>query len=171
MKLMSITKKKVVALGLAGGLAVGMSGVAAAFFTAGGSGSGNAVVTNPVPFTVSQKTTSTNFLTPGTIQVVWLNVHNNSTGNEHYKITHTDITIAKTGTDIVTATSNSKITGCKAAWFVIDSTPVAATGELVGGGTKTFDFLVQMTNGTTSTHGTTQNACENAFPKILVTFT
>lgn len=69
MKFMHLTKKKIVAAGLAFGVAAGMGGVAFAYLSATGSGTGSATVTGPqdVQFNV----TTTSFTLTATTKVAY----------------------------------------------------------------------------------------------------
>jgi hypothetical protein len=83
MKFMQFTKKKAVAVGLAFGLAAGAGGIAAAYFTAGGSGTGSAKVGSPQTFSVTQTGTPTTLL-PGGHTTYTFKVTNPATFSQHF---------------------------------------------------------------------------------------
>lgn len=183
MKLMSFTKKKAVAFGLAFGVAAGAGGVAAAFFAASGTGSGSATVATATPFTVTQTTSGTaSQLGPtGTVSVKFT-ITNTAPYAEHYAITSTDAhivastasghttTIAGSTTSNGTkVTTSTYVTGCKTAWF----TPITAapkTGKLGKNGTTTDTVTDTVTVHMTTTGSTTQAVCSSHTPWVNLSF-
>ena len=100
-------KKKVVAIGLVGGLAIGAGGIAAAFLTATGSGTGTATVASAVSVTMTGHIAS---------------LHITQFRHVHLLITNPDSTVAL-GRVSVTVTRPA---GCPTGSFVVTpaSTPL-----------------------------------------------
>jgi hypothetical protein len=161
-------KKKYAASALAAGLVMGGAGIAAAYFSATGSGTGKTSVGGAVPFKVTQNTL-TGMLYPGTHQAVSFNVHNTGTGIQHYTITASDMTAAMNATGtIITANTGKAVPGCKASWFTVAPASAVQAGTLTPGQSTTLNALVAMNNGTGT--GSTQNACQTSFPQLNVAF-
>ncbi len=188
-------KKKVVVGALAAGLVMGAGGIAAAYFTAGGSGSASATVGNSVPLSVTQTTVyyldatsngstdGVNALYPtGTAQPVF-KIRNLSHAPEQATWSLSDFSIVTSGSTIAaTKTGTNPVTGCKAAWFNLSpngtSTGSATLQAGAPGDTPTpsgstsaiASVDLNMTNGTTATNGTNQNACEGHTPIVTLSF-
>lgn len=169
--------KKYVAGAAAAGLAMGAGGFAAAYFTATGTGTGHASVGHATPFTLTQKPL-TGDLYPGTFQTVDFTINNAGQGIQHWAINTTQVTVATTDGNIITAnqvaaatgtTVGKGVAGCKASWFS-PSVPASLGGNLGPGGHSTFSVTVSMTNGTTGTNGTNQDPCETTSPLLTVAF-
>lgn len=157
MKVMNFTKKKVVALGLAGGLAAGFGGIAAAYFTAG-NGTGHAQVANVA---MVHFTGSTGLITPtgtGTNATMTFTVTNPN--GQSVKITSATATVQKNATGFVlnAKKSNAAATNCYARWF--SATPTHTSGTIAAGGHYTTTVTVHMT-----TNGP-QTACEGVAPLV-----
>lgn len=156
--------KKLIAIGAAAGIAMGAAGIAAAYFSATGTGTGKAAVGTATPFTVTFKA-PTGTLYPNQSQTLHYTVKNNGGGTQHYTITTADYTITHNVGGTVTGTPIGKI--CKAAWFTVSTG--AHAGTLVKGQTVTLTVKLTMSNGTGS--GSTQDGCEGVHPKITLSFT
>jgi hypothetical protein len=101
--------KKVAAIGLAAGLALGVAGAAFAYFTTSGSGTGTGTVGNASGLVLHQASItysnagSDNALLPGTSATVTFTVDNNSSGNQQLgTVSLASWTSNKTGCDSVT---------------------------------------------------------------------
>lgn len=160
-------KKKYVAGALAAGLVMGAGGIAAAYFSATGSGSGAASVGHATPFSVTEAS-ATGELYPGQHETLSFNIRNTGKGIQHYSIDASQVALAKTGTDIITAKTGAKITGCKVSWFTTSIVGGTQAGTLTPGHTAGFTVTVAMNNGTGS--GATQDACQTAHPSVTVAF-
>ncbi len=114
--------RKVTATVLVVGLVLGGGGVALAYFTSGGTGTGSATVgsTGPTDFAVTQSG-PTGTMYPGAAAVPFtVRAQNTGTGDEHVD----DITIAVASdpeTGYALDTSGDPIDGCQASWFDVDS--------------------------------------------------
>lgn len=91
MSLRSFTKKKAVAIGLAFGLAAGAGGIAAAYFTASGSGTGSATVGSPQTLKVTQIGTPGTLYPGGTVTYTFT-VTNPAAFSQHFKTATAAIT-------------------------------------------------------------------------------
>lgn len=151
-------KKKCVAVGLATGLVVGAGGIAAAYFTAPGSGSASAAVGTPMPFHVAQfSVTGTMYPGSGATYVTFT-VTNTGTGNEH--ASNTFASVVSKGGDITS--HGNTVARCLASWFHATASPLTAT--LLPG-----TFVHDLVRVTMSTSGTTQGACRTTFPRVVLT--
>lgn len=136
MKFMHFTKKKVVAVGLAFGLAAGAGGIAAAYFTASGSGTGSASVGSPQTLSVTQTGTPTT-LYPGGSTTYTFKVTNPASFSQHFSGASATIT-------------GSPPAGCH---FTL-GTPSPTSGTLAGGTSTTVTVTLSMaTTGTQNTCG------------------
>jgi hypothetical protein len=155
--------KKVAAIGLAAGLALGIGGAAFAYFTNnGGSGTGTGSVGTSTTWLVNNPTTSDAALLPGTgSQTFAFTVKNNGTGNQ--------------GLTSVTATVAPHNSGCDASWYSvkIDSgTPSATTAtetfspvvDLAPTVSQPVTVVVTLPDLTT----TDQSACEGDTPTVTL---
>ena len=125
-------KKKLIAGALAAGLVMGAGGIAAAYFTATGTGNGSGSVGHPTTWAVSVANTTSGTLTPGgPSETINFTVTNPSTGNQY--LTKVTVTI---GTFSSQSTTN--LPACTAATFTL-------TG--LGVGPVTFLVKTDMTSG------------------------
>lgn len=178
--------KKVMVLAAAGGLAMGAAGIAAAYFTSQGTGTGSATVAGaPANFTVVVGAPSYSSLT-NALQPTALITGNRSYATYTYKVTNTSDATVHLGTVTLTVTSGvtggSVATGtaCQNTWFAITtSTATSGTGsdsvvvtpdttlkpDSDGTPTDQFSssFTLQLVN-----NGTNQDGCESAHPTVKV---
>ena len=159
-------KKKYVAGALAVGLIMGAGGIAAAYFTATATGTGNVRVGAATPFTVTQNTPLPGALYPGQHVTTSFNINNTGGGIQHYAVTvAVDHTATTTVITAFQSASRAVVPGCKARWFTTAIT-TGSSGTLNPGASATLGVKVTMTNGTAA--GSTQNACQTTFPKLTV---
>ena len=162
-------KKKYVAGALAAGLIMGAAGIAAAYFTATGTGTGKVSVGSATPFTVTQNGVPAGKLYPDQSVTTAFIITNTGGGIEHYTITSTDVVAAMNANGtVITATTGNAVPGCKASWFTTTILSGGGPHTLNPGASTTLSLKVNMTNGTGS--GSTQNACQTTFPKLDVAF-
>jgi hypothetical protein len=152
------TKKRVIATAIAIG-ALALAGGAFAYFTASGSGTGQATVGSSTPWTVTfGTTTGTMYPGAGTATLPYT-VTNASTG--HQKLATTTASVNADTNGYVTSHGTS-VTGCQAAWFTAANTaPTAA--DLASGAQATGSVAVTMTDAAVS-----QNACQGVTPDVTV---
>ncbi len=155
-------KKKVAAVGIAAVMAVGGGGIAFAYFTSGGSGTGSAQVgTGPDDAFSFTSTGPATPLTPGADSQPF-DVSVTNTSDQAAFVGLVSMSIATfPGGDAATA-DGSDIPGCLASWFTVD--PTLDVGTTVGAGdTVTASGLgideptISMTESNTD-----QNPCEDA---------
>ena len=91
-------KRKYVAGALAAGLIMGAGGIAAAYFTATGTGTGKVSVGAATPFSVTQNLPLSGKLYPGQSVTTSFKITNVGTGIQHYTVTSTDVTASRKST-------------------------------------------------------------------------
>jgi len=149
--------KKVMAIGAAAGITLGAAGIAAAYFTTTGTGTGHATVGSATAFTVTSGTYLGTLYPGTTTATVKFTIKN--VGKGHQEVTKATPSVATKTTDIVTNTSGTKVTGCLAGWFAVSDG--LASANLAPNGTTTDTVTVTM-----HTTSVTQNKCEGAVPRI-----
>ena len=161
-------KKRYVAGALAAGLIMGAAGIAAAYFSATGTGTGKVNVGTATPFTVTQNGVPGGKLYPGQSVTTAFTITNTGGGIQHYTVSSGDVVAAMNGTGtIITATTGKAVPGCKAVWFNTSITS-GNSNTLNPGASATLGVTVSMTNGTGGS--STQNACQTTLPKLDVAF-
>ncbi|GAA3684189.1 hypothetical protein GCM10022237_48470 [Nocardioides ginsengisoli] len=144
-----MTRKKVVVVGAASAVVL-TGGVAFAYWTSTGEGTGSATTGTSTPWTVSVENVSLANLTPnGPTDTVHFSVKNDNSG-----VQHLNGTVAS-----VTGTSNP---GCTAADFDISATTIAY-GDVAAGATVNGTFTIQMIET-----GQNQNACKGVTVNLKV---
>jgi hypothetical protein len=111
--------KKVVAVGVTAGLAIGISGAAFAFWTQGGSGTGSATTGTTQDITVNETTSAADLYPGGPAQPLAGDFDNPNPGTTHI--------------GDVTAALGTLPAGCVAADFVIDNSGTTNSGPLAQG--------------------------------------
>jgi hypothetical protein len=172
--------KKVIAIGLAAGLTLGIAGAAFAYFSDTGSGTGSGATGSPSTFTIAQdSSTPATGLTPGgpTDQIAYT-VTNPNTGFQKVGAVTVAVAANSATGDIesVPGSVASDVTGCLAVWFTVNNPTQTLNQDIPGttAGGNTFDETVsaqaasvtsiQMTNV-----NSLQNACQGA--TVGLTFT
>jgi len=158
------TKKRIVAGVLSVAILAATAGIAAAYFTAGGTGTGSATVGSSTPWTVSQTGSSGGPLLPnGATSDVTLTftVTNGGTSAQSYNSLASNVD--SSSTFITTGPNKTAVTGCLAAWFTATKgTPSVAAGTPVAvGGNFTETVVVDM-----PVNGTNQDLCQATTPNI-----
>jgi uncharacterized protein (UPF0333 family) len=151
-----ITKKRFAVLGAVAILA--MAGIAVAYFTSSGSGTGSASVGKSTAFTVEVSSDTSGSLYPGSgSETLSYTVTNPGTGAQN--LSATTATVASAGGNITEG--GNEVEGCKASWFTAkDSSP--APKNLKGGESTTGSVEVTMQDSGN------QDACQGANPDITV---
>ena len=159
------TKKRIVAGVLAVAIIAATGGIAAAYFTSSGNGTGTGLVGAPAGWTVSAGAHGGGPLYPGSgSETIAYTITNTSPGNQAF--TTLTATVVNDGTDI--EQGGTPLAGCLYTWFTATaaaSIPVAGT-SLAGtspgpAGTATDVVTVTMLNPAVN-----QNVCELATPDI-----
>jgi len=118
--------KKVAAIGLASALALGAAGIAAAYWTSGGSGDGSGSVGSTTNWTVTVSSDTTTSLTPGSgTEVLTYTVTNNDKGSE--MLHQVAFTVANASTPFSIDT-NSSDPACTDADFDLTASSVSDPG-------------------------------------------
>ena len=144
------TKKQYLAAGAAAVIVAGGAGVAFAYWTSDGTGTGSATTGDSKNFVVTVDALTGADLTPGgPTDTVNFTVKNPGSGNQNFSLAK-----AK-----VVKTSNA---GCTAADFAVTNL-TAAYGDLAGGATANGSFALQMIDGPAN-----QDACKNVTVDLQV---
>jgi len=150
-----ITRKRAIAIGALGALA--LVAVAVAYFTTTGSGSGSATVGTSSNLKITAEVPTT--LYPGTSSKVKFSVENSSEGHQFIN------TISLASVEAFKDAGHTEaISGCQSSWFAM--TPVEEKTDLTGKSTQTLG-----TEGTLKfeNKNESQDACKNAF--LVANFT
>ncbi len=143
--------KKVVAIGLAAGLALGAAGAAFAYFTDTGNGTGDASVGSSSHWTVSVSSDTSNALLPGS-------------GSETltYKITNASVGYQELNNVAVSVGNSGTGGACLGSWFTATDngstnsvTPGTPSADLASGAYDTGTVTVVLNDS-----GTPQDACQ-----------
>ena len=153
-----LNKKRTIAILIAIGALI-IAGGAFAYFTASGSGTGQAAVGTASPWTVSfQTTTGTMYPGAGSTTMPYT-ITNAGNGNQKLATTAASVNADTNGN--VTSHGTS-VTGCLASWFTAANTPPAAA-DLAAGAHTTGSVAVTMTDAAAN-----QNACQGVTPDVTV---
>jgi hypothetical protein len=152
-----ITKKRFAVLGAVAILA--MAGIAVAYFTSTGSGTGSATVGSATAFKVTVSAPTGGPLYPGSgSENLAYSVKNEGSGAQN--VNSTSASVASEGGNITQG--GVPVVGCKASWFTaVDSSP--APVSLKGGESASGSVEVTMQDS-----GTNQDACQGTSPDITV---
>ena len=152
-----ITKKRAVVLGVVAVLAV--AGIAIAYFTSSGSGTGSATVGSSSAFKVTVSAPSGGPLYPGSgSESLAYSVENTGSGFEN--LNATSVEVASKGGNITE--SGTEVAGCLSTWFTATDTSPAPK-NLKGGESANGSVKVTMQDS-----GTPQDACQGKSPDITV---
>jgi len=148
--------KKVAAIGLAAGLALGAAGAAFAYFTSTGDGTGSASVGSSTAWNVAVTSDSSNSLLPGSgSETLSYTVTNESSGAQALNAITPTIKADSSG-DVYA--QGVAVAGCKASWFTVvsngDQSPAFGT-SISSQGTTTGTVTVTMQDS-----GTPQDNCQ-----------
>ena len=142
---------------------LGVAGVAFAYFTASGSGTGNATVGSTGTWLVTQDST-TGTIYPGSgNSVITFNVKNTGTGDQQYSTATTAVNADGSGN---ITQSGVGVSGCKASWFSPSITSDPGINTNVAGGAS---VKVQVTVTMPTDSADNQNACQGKLPDVNLT--
>lgn len=129
-----------------------LSGGTAAFayWTAQGTGAGNATAGTTVAFTVAGTTPSGTSLSPGSSQTVTFTVHNPGAGPQ--RLSNVVVTVASAGGAAWTA-----VAGCSSADYTV-GTPTIVYSDIAGSGDRVGTVVITMVNNPSAS----QDGCKNA---------
>jgi hypothetical protein len=171
------TRKKVAAVALSGAMAAGIAGVAFAYFTSSGSGTGSASTGSSTAFTIAQDSaTPATGLYPSPagsapIDNVAYTVTNPGSGNQYVNTVTVAVASDGSGNVLSAGAGNPSITGCLAAWYSITNATQTLHKNIAAG--QSYDETVAA-QGTTPTtiqlvdSGGSQDNCKGA--SIELTF-
>jgi hypothetical protein len=152
--------KKVVAVGLAAGITLGLGGAAFAYFTAAGSGSADAAVGNTGTWGISQVGPAAGAMYPGQgSSAVSYTITNDGSGNQ--ALTGLQASIPAMNGDVLSG--GNEVVGCLASWFTPTvGTPSVAIGSSITPG-KTANVTVTVTMADASV---SQDSCVDVSPEV-----
>jgi hypothetical protein len=160
------TKKRIVIAAATGTLVLATAGTAFAYFTAGGSGTGNGSVGSATNFTIAQTGSTGGPLFPGGAEDLTFTVTNPSTNTQSQDLSSLSANIPTDSAGNVLTTNNTSAGGCQASWFdaTIPNPPTADT-SIAPGDSVTVTVHLTMTNETTS-----QDSCQGiSGPQVTLT--
>jgi hypothetical protein len=137
--------KKVVAIGLAAGLALGASGAAFAYFTSTGTGTGSATTGSSAGLNIAQVGSVTNLLPGAASQTIHYTVTNNTTSAENVgQVTVTAASVTS-GTLTGTDSEGNTIVPCSTSFYPIVQGPALNT-DLAAGASVSGTATISMTD-------------------------
>jgi len=145
---LQIKRRRLIPVAIAMAAVIAVSGVAYAFWTASGSGTGSATVGTSQALTVSQTNTVTGLVPDGVDHDVIVHVVNPATFSQSLNA------------DAISVHQPSLPSGCLVGWFTVTSPtiapPVVLTATGTPGSSADFTGKIKMTDS-----GTNQDACKN----------
>ncbi len=154
--------KKTAGVVLAVSLVIGGGGVAFAYFTSGGSGSGSANVgtTGATDFAITQSGPQGALYPGGAPLAFTVQAQNTGTAEEH--VDDITATVASDGSGNALDTAGNPVTGCLATWFTVES-PVPVDATL---GPDAYSAPVDSTIAMTE-QGVDQDACQGVTVELV----
>jgi len=158
-----IISHRTAAVLLTAGLLVGCSGVAYAYFTSNGSGTGSASVgTAPSDvFTMASGGPSTALVPGGGGQPFDVTVQNTSADAEHLGTISMWVMLFGDSGDAADSAGND-IPGCSASWFTVTGSVLVDDTVAAGSTVSLSDLAIVPPTITMTETGTNQNACQGA---------
>ena len=145
------TKKRIAAVALSGAVILGTGGIAAAYFTTSGSGTGSGATGSATALTITQTNTVTGLLPGGPAATIAYSVTNNTTGVQNVGAVTVTVTAVTSGSLVGTPTPEA----CAKSMYT--TTAGTAPGTIAAGGTKTGTATISMTDD-----GNNQDNCQAA---------
>ena len=171
MNMKRFMNKKVTAIGLAAGLALGAAGAAFAYFTTSGSGTGNGKVGSSSSFTVTVDAYTGGPIYPGSgSENATYTVKNPGPADQLLTSTSAALT-TDVGGGVYDTTSHAFVDGCQASWFTVTDNQPTTPAEPVtlASGASATGGSVDLSMPSNSTDN--QNPCEGLTPQITVSAT
>jgi hypothetical protein len=150
------TKQRLMGVAFFAALVVG--GAAYSYFTATGSGTGNAVVGTSSPWTVAQTSTSGTIYPGAGTATISYSVTNAGTG--YQKLSGTTTAIASSSGNVTA--NGTAVSGCLASWFSTSGN-TSPSGDVAPGAALTGSVNVTMTDAAAS-----QDACQGVHPDVTI---
>jgi hypothetical protein len=158
--------RKVVTIGIAAGLTLGIAGAALAYFTATGSGTGHGTVGTSSPLAVNVSACTGPALVPGVGTQLCDFTVVNTAGNGSQSFTTTSAALTTdAGGGVYDTTSAAFVDGCQASWFDVSVTTQPTPTTLADGGSATGGVVTLTMPANTTTN---QNPCKTLTPQITV---
>ena len=161
--------RKVVAAALTAGLVFGGSGIAVAWFTEGGSGTGSAHVGTgtTTAFTITTTGPSTDLTPGGGPQSFDISIQNSSGADAH--IGTIFMALDSNGSDAATSPGSVDIPGCLVDWFTL--TPSVTVDQTIAAGTTVnlSDYAITEPTIAMPAFGGSPDSCQDSSPGILFT--
>ncbi|WP_372790787.1 hypothetical protein [Paraconexibacter sp.] len=145
--------------------AVVVAGVAFAYFTDGGSGSGSASVGSSSPYEVTVDPATGGPLYPGA-GTTTIAYHVKNVGSGAQRIASISATLKRDASGFVVSRAGEgeqTQDGCMASWFSLTNDPGTLPSTLAGGATHDGDVEMVLNDS-----GTDQNACQGATPVVTI---
>lgn len=140
-----------------------LSGIAYAWFSSTGTGTGNATVGTSSSWAVATQAPAGDALLPGYgSQTIAYSVTNTGSGQQKLLDTSAALTQDAAG-DVYNTTTSSTATGCKASWYTVLNTKPALV-NLAGGATQA-GGVVTITMRDSNTN---QDACKIVSPQVTI---
>ena len=154
-----LRKRWLVAASVVASLVV--AGVALAYFTSTGSGTGTASVGSPSNWTVTPATATGGPLYPGSgSESIPYTVTNPSPGQQ--QLANTEAFVTSSNGNVTQG--GTPVAGCLASWFTaVDSSPASLPSDLASGGTASGSVSLTMQDVASS-----QNACQGVSPDVSI---
>jgi hypothetical protein len=152
--------KKVVAVGLAAGITLGLGGAAFAYFTAAGTGNAKAAVGNTGTWAITQDGLAAGAMYPGQgSSAVIYTITNDGSGNQ--ALTGLQASIPAVSGDVMSG--GKEVVGCLATWFspAVGTPSVAIGSSIAPSGTASVTVTVTMADA-----GVSQDACAGVSPEV-----
>jgi hypothetical protein len=156
--------KKVVAIGLAAGITLGLGGAAFAYFTAPGTGTAAAAVGDTGTWGIVQNNQATGLMYPGAgSSTITYTITNLGSGNQALESNDLAASVYSEPNSGDVESNGSDVAGCLAIWFTpVVGTPTTAYGTSIAPNTKeSVDVTVTMKDA-----GVSQDACEGVSPMV-----
>lgn len=141
-----------------------VGGVAVAFFTSNGQGTGQASVGSATHFTVTVSSDNTGALYPGAgSETLTYTVHN--PGSAGYQILHSTSSAVAEGTNHYITEDGTEVNGCLASWFSTSNTQPAGLPQNLAPNANSAQGTVAVTM---LDSGSDQDKCQGHTPDITV---
>jgi hypothetical protein len=162
-KLFSSRRGRIAVIGTAVAIVLGSGGAAYAYFTATGSGTGQATVGTTGTWQVAQNNTSGTIYPGSGASTIVFDVKNTGTGDQQYS--NATVALANDGSGNITV-GGAPVPGCLASWFTasVSNDPAIHT-NVAGGATVQVTTQVSMPADQTDN----QNPCQGKSPDVTLT--
>jgi hypothetical protein len=157
--------KKVVAIGLAAGITLGLGGAAFAYFTAAGSGNAAAAIGGAGTWGIVQNGNASGSMYPGQgTSTITYTITNLGSGNQALQSGNLNVSVFSEPNTGDVESNGSDVAGCLATWFIpVVGTPTTPYGTSIApNATESVNVTVTMSDPA----GVNQDACEGVSPVV-----